>query len=67
MPWPVTVPPPVPAVATLSGKIANVAVTVRAALIVTTHEALPVQAPLQPTNPEPGAGVAVSVTVVPAA
>jgi hypothetical protein len=47
--------------------LAKVAVTARAALMLTTQEALPVQAPLQPTNPEPGAGVAVSVTIVPAA
>jgi len=67
MPGPATVPPPLPAVVTVNGKIAKIAVTVRTALIVTTHESLPVQAPLQPTNPEPGAGVAVSVTVVPAA
>jgi len=57
----------VPAVVTVSGNRAKVAVIVRAALIVTTHEALPVHAPLQPTNPEAGAGVAVSVTIVPAA
>ena len=67
MPGLVTVPPPLPAVVTVGGKIAKVAVTVRAALIVTTHAAVPVQAPPQATNPEPGVGVAVSVTSVPAA
>jgi len=45
--------------------IANVAVTARAALIVTLHAPVPVQAPLQPVNVEPVAGAAVRVTAAP--
>jgi hypothetical protein len=43
----------------------NVAVTDFAASIVTTHEPVPVHAPLQPPNVEVPSGVAVSVTIVP--
>jgi len=42
-----------------------VAVTARAALIVTLQAPVPVQAPLQPENVEPVAGAAVRVTAVP--
>ena len=45
---------------------ANVAVTILAADIVTTHVPVPEHAPLQPAN-VPLVGVAVSVTMVPAA
>ncbi len=43
---------------------ANVAVTVRGSAIVTEHEPVPVHAPVQPENDQPGVGVAVSVTVL---
>ena len=43
----------------------NVAMTVRAWLIVTTQLPVPVHAPDQPANTDPTAGVAVSVTTVP--
>jgi len=39
-------------------------VTAVAALIVTAHIAVPLQAPLQPVNVKPAAGVSVSVTGV---
>ncbi len=45
--------------------VLKVAVTDRAEVIDTVHVAVPVQAPLQPANVEPLAGVAVSVTRVP--
>ena len=45
----------------------NVAVTLAAAVIVTTHAPLPLHAPLQPSNRDPAAVAAVSVTVVPLA
>jgi hypothetical protein len=67
-----TLPVPVPPVATESVKLggvtgaSNVAVTLRAALIVTVHAPVPVQAPLQSANVLPFVGVAVSRTVVPA-
>jgi hypothetical protein len=64
----VTVPPPAPALLTVSVKLcwANVAVTAWAALIVTVHVPVPVQPPpLQPVNVEPAAGVAVKVTAAP--
>ena len=62
----VTVPAPSPALATVSTKLptSNVAVTERASVIVTTQGSVPVQAPPQPPNVEPVAGVAVSVTSV---
>ena len=44
----------------------KVAVTVVAAVRVTVHEPVPVQPPpLQPVKPEPVAGLAVRITVVP--
>ena len=64
----VTVPAPVPALVTLSGKLdelLNVAVTERAAVICTVQLLVPVQAPLQPAKVEPLAAAAVSVTEVP--
>jgi hypothetical protein len=45
----------------------KVAVTVRAALIVTVQPPVPLHAPLQPANVEPEAALAVSVTRVPVA
>jgi hypothetical protein len=67
-----TVPLPVPAVLTESVKLgggvttgSNVAVTLRAALMVTVHAPVPEQAPLHPANVLPFVGVAVSVTTVP--
>src|SRR5580704_7010086 len=58
---------PLPATLTLSvyWVCANVAVTLCAALIVTTQLSTPLQAPPQPEKPQPSAGVAVSVTWVP--
>src|SRR3954467_8488069 len=44
---------------------ANVAVTALAALRVTSHVFVPVQAPDQPVNEDPSAAVAVNVTFVP--
>jgi hypothetical protein len=63
----VTVPVPRPFLVTVSvtGMRLNVAVTVVAAFTVTVQPAVPVQAPLQPANVEPAAGVAVSVNCVP--
>jgi hypothetical protein len=46
--------------------LVKVAVTERSWLIVSVHVPVPVQAPLQPMKVEPGAGVAVSTTLVPA-
>lgn len=65
----VTVPVPVPAVETVSGKveILNVAVTDSADVIVTTQLPVPLQAPLQPANTDPLVGTSVSVTTVPLA
>jgi len=66
-----TIPVPVPFLVTLSVEVlggvaaANVAVTLWAAVIVTAQLPVPVQAPLQPVNVEPVAGVAVRVTFVP--
>jgi hypothetical protein len=65
-----TVPPPAPARLTVStkrpgGAGSNLAVTARARLIVTSQLPVPEQAPLQPENTEPVAGVAVSATTVP--
>ena len=65
-----TVPLPVPALLSVSPKVwvVKVAVTERAALMVTEQEvAVPVHTPLQPLKVEPAAGVAVNVTVVPLA
>jgi hypothetical protein len=63
----VTVPTPVPTLATVKEKIPglNTAVTDFAALIVTVQVPVPEQAPLQPPNTAPVPGVAVRVTVVP--
>lgn len=41
------------------------AATDRLCVIVTVQESVPVQAPLQPVNEEPGWVVAVRVTIVP--
>ena len=64
----VTVPAPVPALVTVSvklpGAVLNVAVTFCDCDMVTMHWPVPVQAPLQPANVEPVAGVALSVTCV---
>ena len=66
-----TVPAPVPFLATVSAKLAvvllNVAVTLRACVIDTVQVPVPVHAPLQPANVEPLAAAAVSVTLVPVA
>jgi len=66
----VTVPLPVPVLLTVSGKLwlcaSNVAVTVVAALMVTTHAPVPEHpAPLQPVKVDPPPGAAVRVTTVP--
>src|SRR5579864_6314695 len=45
--------------------VLKVAVTDLAAVMVTEHVPVPVQAPLHPANVEPDAGEAVSVTAVP--
>src|SRR5207245_967221 len=64
----VTVPVPVPHLATVRRNLcrSKVAVTVVAALMVTVHAPVPEQpAPDQPVKPESLAGAAVSVTAVP--
>jgi hypothetical protein len=64
------VPAPVPASVTVNPKVVavlNVAVTLSAALIVTTQLPVPVQAPLQPAKVLPLFGVSVSVTCDPLA
>ena len=66
----VTVPVPLPALVTLSVKLAlellNAAVTLRAADIDRVQAvAVPLQAPPQPPNVDPLAAAAVSVTDVP--
>jgi hypothetical protein len=63
----VTLPAPDPAFEIVSANCftLQVAVTLRARLIVTWQLPPPVHAPLQPANSEPVAGVAVSVTTVP--
>jgi hypothetical protein len=67
----VTVPVPVPAFVTVKAKFvvlgANVAVTLAAAVIVTTQVPVPEQGAPQPLNVEPVAAAAVSVTCVPLA
>ena len=65
----VTVPLPVPDLVTVSAKIwvVKVAVSERAAVMLTTQVLVPVHAPVQPLKVEPAAGVAVSVTAVPLA
>jgi len=67
-------PLPVPALVTVSvevvgvgGAAANVAVTLRATVMLTRQLPVPLQAPLQPVKVEPVPGVAVRVTVLPAA
>ena len=64
----VTVPDPLPVVATLSDAALplNIAVTVVALVSVTVHVPVPVHPPpLHPTNVDPPDGAAVSVTTVP--
>jgi hypothetical protein len=65
----VTVPVPVPLFVTERLKLllwsVNDAPTDFAALIVTWHEPVPLQAPLQPAKVEPDAGAAVRLTTVP--
>src|SRR4051812_28272274 len=62
----VTVPVPVPLLATIkvwfSAKLATTSV---AAVTVIEHAAVPLHAPLQPVNTEPGDGVAVSTSDAP--
>ena len=65
-----TAPVPVPFFVTLSAKVGigfvlKVAVTDCTALMVTTHDPAPVQAPFQPAKLEPASGVAFSVTLEP--
>jgi len=64
-----TVPDPLPANVTDSGKVTvlKVAVTDCAALIVTVQLPVPVQAPLHPAKLEPVAALATKVTLVPLA
>jgi hypothetical protein len=53
-------------VAVVVGVVANVAVTLRAAVMLTAQVVpLPVQAPLQPAKVDPVAGAADRVTLVP--
>ncbi len=62
----VTVPLPAPNGETVSVKSGvKVAVTFWAALMVTLQAPVPVQAPLQPVNTDPAAGVAARLTTVP--
>jgi hypothetical protein len=67
----VTVPVPLPTVATVSvyvvcvGCVPNVAVTLRAADMLTVQVPVPVQAPLHPVKVEPVPAAAVRVTEVP--
>src|SRR5262249_33323674 len=62
----VTAPPPPPTLFTVRTKVGTVklAVTVLPALIVTTQDPVPAQAPLQPVKMEPVAAVALSVTTM---
>ena len=43
----------------------NVAKTLRLAVMGTTHDPVPLHAPVQPTKNQPAAGVALNVTLVP--
>lgn len=62
----VTVPPPVPCLLTVRTNVCvKIADTVCAEFMVTVHACMPEQAPLHPAKTDPGAGSAVSVTVVP--
>ena len=62
----VTEPAPVPALATVSVRATTkVAVTLRAALMLSVQEPVPGQAPPQPPNNDPAPGAAVSVTLLP--
>ena len=66
----VTVPEPVPAFVTFTVNCVDVAgvkvaVTLRASVMLTTQDEVPVQAPPHPAKVEPAAGVAVSVIEVP--
>jgi len=67
----VTVPVPAPLLATVRVKSPGLAVkfalTDFAASMVTLQAPVPLQAPLQPANVEPGSGVAVKLTAVPLA
>jgi hypothetical protein len=65
----VPVPAPAPSFATVNGYVesVNLAFTDLAALIVTEHAPVPVQAPLHPAKVDPAPAVAVSVTTVPLA
>jgi hypothetical protein len=59
-------PLPVPALATVSVFcVSKIAVTERAVVMATVHDAVPEQPPIQPVKLEPAAGEAVSVTWVP--
>jgi hypothetical protein len=65
-----TIPPPEPAVVSVSVRVAtaaNVAVTLLAASIVTTQSAVPLQSLLQPVKVLEASAAAVMVTTVPAA
>jgi len=62
----VTLPVPAPARVTFKANVGatpKVAVTACACVMATEHEPVPLQAPLQPVNVEPAAGLAVSTTV----
>ena len=64
----VTVPPPAPFLLTVKGKVCTLklAVTVRAALMVTVHVAPETESqPLHPPKRDPVLAAAVSVTAVP--
>jgi hypothetical protein len=63
----VTVPAPAPALVAVRAYVdrANVAVTLRAAVMLTAQVPVPLQAPLQPVKVEPAVVAAVSVTLVP--
>jgi hypothetical protein len=50
----------------LGGATLNIAVTLRAAVMLTVQFPVPAQAPLQPVNTEPLEAAAVKVTLVPA-